>query len=479
MKRVAFRGWIQLSLLAALLCFAGVAQAQTTGGGGTSGGDSTVNGDIINNNFFPNGVIVDASGVLRTQKLTDNAGKVGRERFLAARDKFKNLDVGKPSKLRMVSLNRLDAAIKARLENQLPLTEEMQALAGLTRIQYVFYYPETKDIVIAGPAEPWVDDLAGRPVGMVSGRPALELCDLVAALRAFRPAKKATNVIMCSIDPTQEGLQRMQEFLRSIGSVNPNASASEIVEGLRTSMGMQNIRVAGVPANTHFAQVLVEADYRMKLIGIGMEKPPVRMVVYVDRANPATISRNALQRWFFVPNYECVRVTEDQLGMEMVGEGVQLVDEAQVVSGDGSRATTQKPNKASEAFVKSFTEKYSLIAAKAPVFARLRNCVDLAVAAAFIQQQDYCGKAGWDLGALGDEHSVAVETENAPVQVETTVTALWKNNRLVTPVSGGVHIEPRQAISASNVLSDKHGEVRATREKISAKSLAEDQWWWD
>ena len=38
---------------------------------------------------------------------------------------------------------------------------------------------------------------------------------------------------------------------------------------------------------THFAQVLVEADYRMKLIGIGLEQPPVRMVSYVDRANPA------------------------------------------------------------------------------------------------------------------------------------------------------------------------------------------------
>ena len=38
------------------------------------------------------------------------------------------------------------------------------------------------------------------------------------ALRAFGPNKqKQPTVIGCSIDPTQEGLKKMQEFLRSVG----------------------------------------------------------------------------------------------------------------------------------------------------------------------------------------------------------------------------------------------------------------------
>src|SRR5690606_34860382 len=113
------------------------------------------------------------------------------------------------------------------------------------------------DIVLAGPAEGWVTDLVGRVRGLESGRPTLLLEDLASAMRAYPPSGKKTNVIMCSIDPTPEGLARMQDFLRSIGSVNPNVgSADEIVNGLRTSLGMQNIRVGGVPATTHFAQVL-------------------------------------------------------------------------------------------------------------------------------------------------------------------------------------------------------------------------------
>ena len=82
---------------------------------------------------------------------------------------------------------------------------------------------------------------------------------------------------------------------------------------------------------------MVEADYRMKLIGIGLEEPPVRLTSYVDRANPAPVASNALQRWYFVPDYQCVRVSDDALAMQLVGDGVKLVGEDEVVSKDGKR----------------------------------------------------------------------------------------------------------------------------------------------
>ncbi len=155
----------------------------------------------------------------------------------------------------------------------------------------------------------------------------------------------------------------------------------------------------GVAPNSHFAQVLIEADYRMKLIGLGMEKPAVKMASFVDRADPAD-RQNALQRWYFVPDYQCVRVSADSLGMELVGAGVKLVDEDQVVASDGSRKSTGKSNKASKAFVPPFTKNYADIAARTPVYAQMRNCIDLAISAAFIQQQDYYGKAGWQMATF-------------------------------------------------------------------------------
>ena len=90
----------------------------------------------------------------------------------------------------------------------------MQHLAGLTRLEYVFCYPESGDIVIAGPAEAWGEAPSGRMQGIESGRPVLELQDLIVALRAFPPgADNKKPFIYCSIDPTEEGLSRMHQFL--------------------------------------------------------------------------------------------------------------------------------------------------------------------------------------------------------------------------------------------------------------------------
>src|SRR6185503_8909670 len=102
-------------------------------------------------------------------------------------------------------------------------TDDMRFLAGLTAITHVFYYPETKDIVIAGPAEGYMLDLSGRPVGIATGQSILELQDLVVALRAFPPGGGGLDVISVSIDPTKEGLAKMQQFLVKIsGKVTPD-----------------------------------------------------------------------------------------------------------------------------------------------------------------------------------------------------------------------------------------------------------------
>jgi hypothetical protein len=443
--------------------------AQTNNNTGGGGG---VNTGTTNNQNPRAGVMVDADGVLRRREVTDADGNLSRRRASRAQAKADGT-----SSLRKISLTRLEAAItKAIAEGRQP-TDEMNCLAGLLRVKYVFYYPDTKDIVIAGPAEPWDVNAEGRLCGVNSGRPVVELQDLIVALRTFAPGTDHSPQISCSIDPTAEGLQRMQEFLQSVGSNAVPAQTQFIVEGLRTSLGLQNVSIGGVPANTHFALVMVEADYRMKLIGIGLERPPVRLASYVSQANPATVSRNAMQRWWFVPEYQCVRVSDDKLAMELVGDGVKLAGEDEIVGQDGRRKQTGGSSRASQAFVTGFTKAYPELAARSPIYAQLRNIIDLSVAAAFIRQQGYYEKADWKLGAFGDESKIAVETLNTPKQVETAVASLWKNKRLMTPVGGGVEIAAEKALSAGNLMADDKGSVEKARAAVP--KLAEGQWWWD
>src|SRR5690606_24094819 len=124
-------------------------------------------------------------------------------------------DVMQRSELRKVSLNRLEKVIGEHIEADRPLSDDVLAVAGLTSVRYVFYYPDTKDIVIAGPAEGFVADPTDRFVGIHTGRPTVLLEDLATALRAYPPSAPPTRVISVSIDPTAEGLARMQKYLRA------------------------------------------------------------------------------------------------------------------------------------------------------------------------------------------------------------------------------------------------------------------------
>ena len=271
----------------------------------------------------------------------------------------------------------------------------------------------------------------------------------------------------------------MQQFLRQYGrNATPN-NTQFIVKQLRESLGLQTITVGGIPATTHFAQVMVEADYRMKLIGINLEKPPVRLKSYVDRANPAAVRRNAMERWYFVPDYQCVRVSDDSMSMQIVGEGVKLVGENEVVAQDGGRKASGSISGASSGFTKAFTKVYPDLANRSPVYAQLRNCIDMAVVAAFMQQHDLYGQAGWAMETFGSEQTYPVETYNAPQQVATAVNAIWKGRTLMTPIGGGVEIRPSQALSPGNLLQDEEGKVSSARQAVDLSKLEADQWWWD
>jgi len=443
-----------------------------TGGGGTGGGDDTIGTGLTS------GVAIDADGVLRRLTINDTNRQLAQERARQAQVQLGG-DLAKRSPLRKVSLTRLARLVRQAIDEGHGPDEAMKHLAGLTRVRYVFYYPETQDIVLAGPAEAWAESSAGRMLGIETGQPVIELQDLVVALRTFPPQGGSSPFVYCSIDATTEGLSKMRQFLGRVGRQIDPRDDQFIVDGLRESLGMQVISVGGVPATTHFAQVMVEADYRMKLIGIGLERPPVRIKSYVSLASFGSISRNAMQRWYFVPDYQRIRLSEDHMAAELVGRGVKLVGEDELVSGDGSRQQLGSQNRASRQFTNSFTDKYGQLADQAPVYGQLRNCIDLLVAAAFIQKHDLYSQAGWDLQVLGDESIYPVETYNAPKQVASAVNRVWKGNRLATPIGGGVEIRAQLALDSANVLADSQGEVAAAHEEADLSTLPDDQWWWD
>ena len=436
-------------------------------------GDTTT--DTGDGTATSGGIQIDANGVLSARTVTDATGRLTMQRLQAARS-IVDQDLQKPSKLRKVSLRRLEQQLKALKESGKEIPENMQYLAGITRLSHVFYYPETQDIVIAGPAEGYFRTAQNRTVGMETGAATLQLQDLIVALRSFAPNGKKTPLIAVSIDPTQEGLKRMAQAQRNLGAVNLN-QRFDIANLFREALGYQTITITGVSPKTHFAQVLVEADYNMKLIGIGLEQPPVNITSFIEAATLR--SGNRLQRWYFQPNYQSVSLSKDKYAMQLSGAGVELVGEDETVSNQGQRKRTGAANKASRKFTTSFTKAYSDLAKVRPLYAELRNLIDMSIAAAYIQKMGLYEEAEWNMDTLSDESVVSVENSPAPTKVEPVVNVVVKGGAIMTPIGGGVHIQPRVALNADMVSIDSEGKINEVKDSITFDDLSDDQWWWD
>ncbi len=430
------------------------------------------------------GISIDAEGTLDAKTFRDFDGKLLAERLAAAKGAMPG-DVWAASKLRKVSLARLDAALRVEIDAGREPNDELRSLAGLTRVQFVFCYPadgdKPGDIVLAGPAEPWARDAAGRAIGLISGRPSLQLEDLAVALRAYPSEKRERPFLGCTIDPPTDGLARLVEFQRSIPrsvrDYQRAAATATIAKGTAEALGNAEIRVFGISPRTHFAHVLIEADYRMKRIGIGVEQPPVKMTTFLSALQSP--QQGTLQRWWFTPDYKCVRLADDKLAAELVGEGVQLLAEDKLIGEDGSLAAEgTKPNKASELFTVSFTRKYPEIAAASPVYAQMRCLIDLSITAALIRRHEFYAKSGWTAVTLRDERAFSVERLPEPKRVPCVPNVVWKGSRLFAPAGGGVSIRPDEALLLENLLVDENGAVKQACEQTAIPADSE-RWWWD
>ncbi len=156
---------------------------------------------------FPTGVYVDPQGILRPL-LSDESGSALASLHDASAPKAGQENVRRASPLRMISLPRLEKEIQLRLAAGRKPTEEMLVLAGLQRIQYVFVYPRTGDLVVAGPAGNWKTGDEDLIVSSDTGRPVVRLDDLVVLLRYMQNSRDMT--FRCLITPRQEGLARVK-----------------------------------------------------------------------------------------------------------------------------------------------------------------------------------------------------------------------------------------------------------------------------
>ena len=410
------------------------------------------------------GIAIDAQGIV------GNLDPKALESLAAERQKaLADVAADEPTDLRKVSLARIISAVEKSTAGKQQLPADVLFLGGLERITHVFVDPEHHDIVLAGPADRISVDAQGTVVGAKSRRPLLQLEDLLVALRAIDGARQGG--ILCSIDPTPEGIGRLNTFLSRQRTIGPDPN--RIFLGMEEALGPQAVTVGGVPGDSRMARVLVAADYRMKRIGMGLEESGVAGLPSYLSMVPAGGRAPTLPRFWLEADYDPITRDPDELAWKIGGRQMKCLTESDVAGRDGVQRGAAGKDPVAAKWCDAMTKEYDALAAKQPVFAELVNCVDLAVVAVLIQGRQLAKRADLDLSLLLDAQRLPLPAYEVPKSVPTVASGVKKGRTWVLSASGGVKVQPWEFAAATR---DDAALVGARESAIAARP--ETGWHW-
>ena len=131
------------------------------------------------------------------------------------------------------------------------------------------------------------------------------------------------------------------------------SEAAAWVATLRERLGRQQIEVYGVDPRTRVGRIMVEADYRMKLVGMGLEEGVQgveRYLATIAPPQPGKPQTMDVLRWWFAVNHDAVAATAERDAFELRGQGVQVLSENEFLAAGGQRTATGKTAEPNERF---------------------------------------------------------------------------------------------------------------------------------
>ena len=429
---------------------------------------------IIGSRGAVGGVVVDADGVV---------GRVEQDELDQLRDRWNQLSdsieggTNVETGFRVISLAGLDRALSECLDNGKPISPSMAFLAGLRRIEYVFAVPpgdgmQHGDVFLAGPGGPWKANEAGEVVGVADGRAVLRLDDLMDALREGA-LRKGVDVndrqISCSIEPTAAGLRqfaRVQARLRSF--------TRQAVRAMESAIGPQQVLIRGIDADSHFAQVLLSADYAMKRLAMGLEAAPIDSLPSYMQLLQQHSDQNQLSspRWWMASDYEPLRCTTDRLGWQIRGRRIQTLTQDSLLTAEGTRKTLDQENQLAQQWADAMTKRFDELSIALPIFAELSNCFDLAVFGALMAREGLAVRADCQFNVLGDASRLQGPRYRVPTSIPSVASTIRGRRGWIVSVSGGVSID------AWTVAGQTETDDGIAARRAKAVQGVGQRWWW-
>lgn len=321
----------------------------------------------------------------------------------------------------LVSLQQVLRNAQASLKHSMSLPQEVRTLGGLTRIHGYLFDPEGNDVILIGQANP--------------GMPPIGLDNLIVALK-FVWMKGMTPTVSLDPDPTNPG-------------------------------GAQRSRIHGIPRDTRFARIMLDADYVMKkmLFDDPAERvkiPTYRSLGQLVRKGPAGTSRGRFWLYPIQPGEGDIHLSSVE-DVVLFQTGVRVLTEEMELIGKGLLGTG-RPSAVAEQAAQSFTDHYGQIEKMRPIFYQLHGLFDLVMLSKIWQR-------------LGVRHAVLKELASLSYRSESVpdtypgVTVRFADRNTITELSGGVAI--RTLLAARHQLHYDPPGIQRLR--VLAKQLRSQQ----
>lgn len=378
-----------------------------------------------------------------------------------------------PSALRCVSLRRLLDEVTARRMQRTAADDAIRHLAGISEIEFVLI--TATDVVLAGPVG-GIDASEGWYRDRQSGRSPIRLDSLAACLASA----VARLPFGCTIDPSQEGLQRAASVAQQVQQDRMPIGLA--VDELKQALGQQRVGVFGTPPDSSLAYLLVEADRHMKRLALGDEPMPNGVLNYLDFVD-ASIQHGPpdellLRLWFTT---QPVTVQVDSAGnvFRLSGRPIRLSGENELALASGERGRVTRDFR-TERFVDEFNRHFSAIRDRYPVYAALEGVFRAAAASELIFRQADASLRRDLLQGLALTARETFAGYTAPKQIDSIalmhVVRHGRKRYHMLIASGGV------AVDGSATLVNKIEPYPALDSMASVateRPKAIQRWWWD
>ena len=307
--------------------------------------------------------------------------------------------------------------------------DTMLHVAGLERLEAVFCYPESGDLVIAGPAAGWVDDPSGSrrfdrhgPARAAAGRPGCGLAHL-SARRAegdfcrlhdrsagSRPGAAATV-------PAHDSAFGSRRPARSGGNADRGRHRREFGPGRDSRVRHSGQHAFG--GGTRRGRLSHETDWHRTWKRRRWQSP--RFSTRLARAARRTCSAGGSRR--VTTAFRSPTTAWAWPCWASRSSSTRKIKSSVRAASCWAGHRPAKPASGFAAASRASTRSLP------PAARCLPNCGNRSicfVAAAFIRQQDYYGRLNWDLGALGDEARLPTEVFDVPRKVACVANARWQ-----------------------------------------------------